>query len=103
MKETPYSIRWYFVRSNIQATAICRGPYHRHQQQKDSGKSDDDPPGGILLAYSAFAAEFTYFSKPGCFFIGLSGHSNGCPFYFCDLLSDKATLHGVGCRDPPSV
>jgi len=68
MHKPSYNIRQTFTCANISTT----GPYHRYRKQKDSSTSDDSPPDGILLEYSAFSAEVTLFSKPGCFY--LCGH-----------------------------
>ncbi|GEM_PF-6564233 len=64
-----YNIKHFAAVSNIhKAKTIRHGPNHRRQREHHSKGRDSDPPGSELLDTLAFAAEFIFYSKFGCFY-----------------------------------
>jgi len=100
-----YNIKPFAAQSNIHKAKTIRrdGLYHRHQRQYKPKGSDDDPPGSRLLDTIVFAAEFTNFSKLGCFSLYGSTHrclSDSNRSYHA-LKLDKPVTGGSGCRSSP--
>lgn len=102
MEHAKYSVKQFPARSNIQKTmTICKGPCHRNERQFRPKGSGDNPLGSLLLDRIAFAAEFTFYGKPGCFCFCAAfrmRHFLGQP-----QEQDKPVVIGTGCRSPPFV
>lgn len=107
MESTRYSVKRFHSFSNIhRAKPIRYGSCHRHKKKyKTNGSDDCDSLGRNLLNHIAFAAEFTFFCRLGCFrlhaYVRNSLYESAL---LCNAIKwDKSVMNGTGHRSPPSA